>query len=786
MSSLVESTTARSIDVSDAAGPGGFSRNRSWGIAALFLTIAFLWGNRPLVTGREAPIWDAESFFAPAFTLVADHARAGRIVLWNPWESGGSPDYAEPELGSQSPVAILTGMLLGGTEGGFRGYFLLIWLFGGLGILGLARQLGASAWIGFVVALGFLFCGFYTSHAEHTSSVYSLSFLPWLVWHFDRAVLERRLLPAIQAGALWGLSALGGYPQLTILSSAFVCLWALGRAYIASESDLACSTSKGYSINAPGKTRSQLVALAAFFIVGAAVLAPSYVSFFLEGGTGYSDRVGPRTRQESVSSNLIEPDALSTFSSPYLTDLKFFNHTLWPHSDISLTNVYLGGLVTIFAILAVVSQPRSRWRWWLFTIAIFFLACAVGSYLPLRGWLYDYCVPTRYFRNPALFRAYTIFCASVLAIVGMMDLDRARQDRTRTIWIKFVVVSGAIGVFACLAYFHVIREVTNVGPWLHRANRLLVWAWLGSLVVALVFAFVPMSRKILPVLLVILAVADARQTIRLARMTVSSDYHSRRTWNRINAAHDPSLDLMRNGLKRDLLPPAWIGGAKNNENVPMKLVTFKNYATMTNTFQMDFPNHPALMGMMTGSDRIYFSSSVVTAMPDDTLYAAFLKRTEAANGPVVIVHSPSQMKQLRERAQVHPESAQAAQMVGQLPLAEGVPFQLVRYTPNHFDINVSAPREGWVLITDRWCRGWTATVNGQNIPVFGGDFIFRAVHVHAGENKITFNYRPAGWPTLLWLSWGTLAMVLIAPKAAPKLQQLFANGTRPREEKQIS
>ena len=136
--------------------------NLAWWLAALLLAIVFGTANFGLVDGRAAPIWDAEGFFAPAFTLIADHARAGRIVLWNPWQSGGSPEYAEPELGAVSPIAVLVGAITGGVESGFRTYWLLIWFLGPLGILLLARHLGAPPWAGFIVSLGFAFCGFYT------------------------------------------------------------------------------------------------------------------------------------------------------------------------------------------------------------------------------------------------------------------------------------------------------------------------------------------------------------------------------------------------------------------------------------------------------------------------------------------------------------------------------------------------------------------------------------------------------------------------------------------------
>jgi hypothetical protein len=44
--------------------------------------------------------------FDPEFTLFADHAPAGQLVLWNSWASGGESDLAKPQIGAASPIAI--------------------------------------------------------------------------------------------------------------------------------------------------------------------------------------------------------------------------------------------------------------------------------------------------------------------------------------------------------------------------------------------------------------------------------------------------------------------------------------------------------------------------------------------------------------------------------------------------------------------------------------------------------------------------------------------------------
>src|SRR5262249_51157909 len=160
----------------------------------------------------------------------------------------------------------------------------------------------------------------------------------------------------------------------TILTAGVLFLWAAGRGGVAADRPRVLETKP---LAVADAMRHKLLPLVVFFAIGAVVFSPTYLTFFLEGGTRYSERVGPPPRQESISSNLIEPTALTTFASPYLTDLKVINPQLWPHSDGSLTNVYMGGVTTIFGVLSVVICPRSKWRWWLLSVTAFFLLCAV-------------------------------------------------------------------------------------------------------------------------------------------------------------------------------------------------------------------------------------------------------------------------------------------------------------------------------------------------------------------------------------------------------------------------
>jgi hypothetical protein len=628
-----------------------------------------------------------------------------------------------------------------------------------LGTLTLARHLGAPLWAGLVVALGFTFSGFYTGQAEHTCWLYSISFLPWMLWRLDVALTQQRLRPAAEAGALWGISALGGYPGLTILSAGFLFLWVIAR-YCGARWGDEPTTLKSLDRAHLGFATKVFVVV---FAIGIPVLAPPYVAFFSEGH-GYSDRVGVRSRAEAISSNHMEAGALATFSSPYLTDLKLYgNPRLWPTSDGTLTNVYLGALTLILGALAIVNRPRSVWRWWLLAMAAFFVACAVGNQLPIRGWLYDYCPPTRYFRNAAMFRAYAMLCTALVAVEAGKDLQRAINNNAGSgVWKRLTCVALVIAIAAILAFHHVISSVEHVGPWLHRAHRHLAWVWLGSVLLSILFLLLPRSRKALPVLLVLLAIMDASLTIRLARPIIVSD-HARQVWDRLNAEHNPSLNLGEKGLNRLPRPGAWIGGHVNNDNVPLRIPTFFNYAVMTNRFQIDFAKHPALVDMSTGKDRIWFSSQAVTVTPTDIFYQAFVKRAEVLQAPVLVLHNRADMDKVREHDTVVASDAVGVLQVSQLPAAQRISVTVQRYTPNHLDFTVFCPQDGWLMVTDRWSQGWQARVNQQPAQVLGGDFIFRAVQVKAGDNAVEFSYRPAGWPGLVFLSWGVLGAVFLVP-----------------------
>src|SRR5262249_7230542 len=133
-------------------------------------------------------------------------------------------------------------------------------------------------------------------------------------------------------------------------------------------------------------------------------------------------------------------------------------------------------------------------------------------------------------------------------------------------------------------------------------------------------------------------------------------------------------------------------------------------------------------------------------------------RANAAGNAPLVVHRRDAMLRLGEVGSAG--SGQGSrERIAQLQPADRLPVQLVRYQPAELVFRVQPPTAGWLLVTDRWARGWRAQVNGVPAEVFGGNFIFRAIEIPAGVSEVRFWYRTSGFPWLLIASWGTLAAI---------------------------
>ena len=717
-------------------------RNLPFLAAAGALIAVFAWAMRGFLAGEAFPIWDADGLFGPYYMLIADFARHGRLLWWNPWANGGQPDFMDLQYGAHSPVVLILAWLFGPSVRGFIAYWFAIWLLFGLGMVALARQWKLPAWGGFVVALGLMFSGFFVGHAEHTPVLFSWVWMPVVLWRLEVALERSSWAAGAQAGVLFGLSALGGYPAILFTNGVFLVLWIPLRVFFREEP---AGTEGSPALSAAGAARIGMV----MFAVAAVIALPGFYNFFHEG-RGFTNRAGALARDTAVMSNALHPRSLLTFASPYLATLPPKN--LWDYTDISSCSLYAGGLVFVFALFSILVRPTSRMRWLLLAGALFAMAASVAQELPLRGWLYDWVPPTRYFRHASWFRAYAIFLVGLLALLGIRDFAKGVPQANSK---RRLMVAAAVSVvLAGAAYLAVLGRA-------HPANHFagdvhFVFAWV---VPALVVPWVGLTwlgrrRWFVPLAFGLLAATDAVLNAGLANTLAATGAGPRNKWAEVNRQHRSSLDLLRlDGAKRTLRPRS---GDRDNRHFLTREAALYGYSGLRNNLQDAWILQPILVASATSENRFWFSPETTRSSPCVDAYNAFLVRTWALGVMPLVIHDKPSM--------VHATPCVPDELVriSHAPAAVRVPVALERYEPDALTLTIDAPQNGWLLVTDRWAAGWVAKVNGQTAPLEGGNFIFRAVPVRTGANRVELTYEPPGHPWLPVSVWVFIAAVLAA------------------------
>jgi len=451
-------------------------------------------------------------------------------------------------------------------------------------------------------------------------------------------------------------------------------------------------------------------------------------------------------RDDAVANNALHPAAVVTLSSPALALANLYEYT-----DISMRSVYVGVLIPAFAAFALLTRRRPAFRWWLLALALLFLASAMGRALPLRDWLYDWVPPTRYFRQAALFRCYTIFALIVLAILGMRDLaSRSAQDWRA--WRRFAVTVVCVAAGVMAAYTSVVLSLRGEAPLPLVASHWHTYGfWTCLCVVALVG--LPVNRvrwrEVAPVAFVVLAAGDALSTSRLVRSTMYGAQPE--TWLSLDALHRTEIDLTASGLMRRL-------ENRGDLTFVSKTPTIRGYSSLAGRLVRRYSYDDVLAASVTGANRLWFSSSVGIVDRSEDCFDVFLRRAAKLATPPLVLHPQT----IGSGGGSAAESAATCEaVITSLPPAERVKsFNVLTYRPTRLTLQVDVPAAGWLLVTDTWSRSWDVTVNGRGSRLVRGNFVFRAVQVQPGTAIVDFRYHAIGFPWLLMLSWGLLLSVV--------------------------
>ncbi len=73
------------------------------------------------------------------------------------------------------------------------------------------------------------------------------------------------------------------------------------------------------------------------------------------------------------------------------------------------------------------------------------------------------------------------------------------------------------------------------------------------------------------------------------------------------------------------------------------------------------------------------------------------------------------------------------------------PSNLVTYDPEHIVVDVDAHQDGYLVITDAYYPGWTATMDDRPAEIDRADVLFRAIKVPQGQHRVELRYEPQSY-----------------------------------------
>ncbi len=91
--------------------------------------------------------------------------------------------------------------------------------------------------------------------------------------------------------------------------------------------------------------------------------------------------------------------------------------------------------------------------------------------------------------------------------------------------------------------------------------------------------------------------------------------------------------------------------------------------------------------------------------------------------------------------------------------------KLQKYEPNELSYSVESAKGGIVVFSEIYYPGWTATVDGADVPVGRVNYVLRAINVKPGKHSVVLTFKPSSvthTETTAYIAYLLLALAIIA------------------------
>ncbi len=748
------------------------ARNDAWrdglaigGIGAA--TAGFFWR---LLAGQ---VWmpagggDLAQFLYPTYTFASEWWRRGIVPLWNPYLFAGAPFVSDPQSGIFYPLNLLTFFLSAPLTFRDLEYLSVLHFFiAGAGMYAFLRwgkfavrrspfamsngELRISIPAALAGALAFEFSDLFITHFGNLNLIAVVAWLPLVLLFYRRAVTDRRASFAAIAGILLALAFHAGHIQSFLFSVFALVLFALWYAM-----------DEGRMTNDERVLvfcHSSLVYLALVAVVAVGLAAPA----LLPGIEFTQHTVRAAYSYEQAAQYSLPPAQLIGLFVP-----GFFGRgpqNAWGPWD-RVEVGYIGILPILLALLALVLRRDAPVRFF-GALALAGLALALGGYAILHGWLYQLVPGFGQLRAPARFIVLMDFALATLAAFGFDALLRALPRASERVFKRIVRAAPFVFLLIALPAGALAYAILILGqgqdPVLfariaHATNALAFFILLLALATALLLARA--TRFFRPRVWAVLALALIFfDLFSLGAYVDASTDDPTRVFEHPDAVaffkSDGALfriDPRGTGVDNVWLPDASIlyGLFDVNGDNPLVLADFERYweaLGSRSSRAYDLLNAKYLIARKSAPvDRAKFTLAFEDAAFNIYENTRVLPRAFVVSDVRVVPNHVVALDAVRADDFDPAKSVVLPQAIsGQWSPSNGQrsTVEIVGYGANEILLDVDAPSAGVLVLSEVFYPGWRAWVNDREVEVLRANYLFRAVEISAGVQRVRLLFDP--------------------------------------------
>ncbi|MDF2118303.1 hypothetical protein PY365_22260 [Roseiarcaceae bacterium H3SJ34-1] len=751
------------------------------GYRTAFVAFMLAWGIlcSPWLSGELTIPYDAKAHFQAQLQFLANALHTGQSPFWTPNIFAGSPQIADPQSLIFSPAIFIAYFFPQPTFLLVDTYVLALLGCSGLAILLFFRDRGWHPVGAIVAALAFSFGASAAWRIQHVGQIQSFVFFAISLWLLSRA-LDRK-------STGWGIAA-GLSVGLMVVKPDQV-------AFLASYLLIALAVVEILRGDSPARSFREFTpilvsAAAAALVVAAAPLILTYL--FLEQSSrpevAFAEAVRGSFHPASLLTGLVSDlygafDPKVDYWGPYSMAWSPNNRTL----SQNMGEIYVGAI----PVVLILTLGLARGMMWEREIRFFSAALlamiiyALGEFTPLFHYIYALVPGVSLFRRPA---DATFMIGGLMAIIAGYLIHRLvcgslpnASRRQHGVALILVPSLFAISLIVAIHLGHTadaIKPLTIAAICVGAAVAVLwIVGRLGSTnstaTLAIVLAFMvcdlhvnngPNESTALPVAsFEVLKPDSTNETIRLLKAKLRQPARSPRrdriellglgfSWPNLGLVHGFDHILGYNPLHLASITKA-IGAGDTIAGWDQR------------RFTPLFPSYRSMLADMLGiryvasavpiervdkrlkpGDLILFArtrDAYVYENPRALPRVMFVPEFKLANFAELIdkgdwpAFDPKETL-LLEQEPPHAISPLSGSSDGQTAASASI----VSFKNTIIEVDVSAPRPGFVLFNSAWHPWWRATVDGAPVEVLKANVLFRAVQTPAGKHRIRFEFEP--------------------------------------------